>query len=52
MGSRGLAPLQGRSEEGAEPPSFFLLPWNIKKIPFTHPGFLVKPGNDKLEKRL
>ncbi len=26
MGSRGLAPLQGRSEEGAEPPSFFLLP--------------------------
>ncbi len=33
MGSRGLAPLQGRSEEGAEPPSFFLLPWNIKKIP-------------------
>ncbi|MBF0538329.1 MAG: tRNA (adenosine(37)-N6)-threonylcarbamoyltransferase complex dimerization subunit type 1 TsaB [Nitrospirae bacterium] len=25
MGSRGLAPLQGRSEEGAEPPSFFLM---------------------------
>ncbi len=25
MGSRGLVPLRGRSEEGAEPPSFFLL---------------------------
>ncbi len=23
MGSRGLVPLRGRSEEGAEPPSFF-----------------------------
>ncbi len=47
MGSRGLVPLQGRSEEGAEPPSFFLF-WGML---LNHPRGACRPWYGRTDNR-